>query len=212
VQPADWYAQRLAVELVDDVEGAKASAAPKRVGHEVAAPVLVGFMGLIQGLFDARRQALLAAPRQVELELAVHAPQHRLAPGLSLVTGAVVEQAEAMPRVHRDVLVDEVDHPGVVTLGSSVAQRRAGNAADIAGLTLAEPVVIDQGLHELRATRRGQSFRSTTSFKAVCIRASSAYMRLRRVFSSCSSRSCARLETFMRKRSINHALEHRAMS
>jgi hypothetical protein len=54
----DLDAQGLAVELVDDVEGPEASPAPQGVGHEVAAPALVGLAGAVQRQLHACWQAL----------------------------------------------------------------------------------------------------------------------------------------------------------
>lgn len=89
----DLDAQTLAVEFVDDVEGSEAPSGPQRIGHQVAIPALFGLCSRLQWPLDARRQSLLATPGQVQPQLAVHAPQHRLAPGLALVAGAVVQQA-----------------------------------------------------------------------------------------------------------------------
>ena len=103
----NFDAQTFAVELVDDVEGPESPAGPQRVGHEVAAPALVGLTGRLQGLLDACWQPLLAASWQVQSKLAVHAPEHRFASGLALVASAVVQQAKAVAWVERHVRLDE---------------------------------------------------------------------------------------------------------
>ena len=81
---------------------------------------LQGWAGLLREWFlDACWQLFLTAPRQV----AVDAPENRLALGLALVAGAVLEQAKAVTRVQRDVGPDEGDDPGFVTRRGLLAQR-----------------------------------------------------------------------------------------
>jgi hypothetical protein len=65
----DLDPQCLTTEVIDDVEGAEATAAPQRIGHEVRQPRFVGALGNIQRLSDASRQPTLASPWQIELQL-----------------------------------------------------------------------------------------------------------------------------------------------
>jgi len=118
----DLNAQALPVVFVDDVERPEAPPRPQGVRHEVATPALVGLIASLQRLFDARRQPFLASAGQVEPQLAVHPPQHRLTPRLFLVAGAVVEQIKAMAWIDCHVALDEGDHPGVVAWYRPVTQ------------------------------------------------------------------------------------------
>lgn len=165
------------------------AARPQRVGHEVTAPALIGLLACLKGLTDTCRQSPLAASGQIQMELAVHTPQHRLTPGLVLVTGAGVQQAESVSWIGTHIGLDKLDYPGVVRRLVAVAQCGAGNAAGNTGSALAHAVVGHERVHHISPTLRGQSFRSTTSFRAWCMRARSAYMRLSLVFSSCNSRN-----------------------
>lgn len=126
---------------------------------------------------------------KVQPQLAVHAPQHRLASGLALVAGVVVQQAEAVAWLECHVRLDEGDGPGVVACRRPVTQRGACNSARLAGSQLAHAVIGHKSLNDHLATLRGQSFRSTTSLSAWCISARSAYMRLSLASSSCNWRS-----------------------
>ena len=105
----DFEAQRLAAEVVDDVEGAKASATPQRIGHEVGRPGFVRTLGNIQRLRDPRRQPALATSRQIELELFVDPPEPALAPRVPIGPEAVVQQAEAVTGIVRDMLRDRLN-------------------------------------------------------------------------------------------------------
>src|SRR5690606_20032936 len=126
------------------------------------------------------------------------------APGFALVAGAVVQQPEAVTRVQCHVRLDEGDDPGVVACNAPVTQRGAGDAAGLAGPSLAHAVLGHESLNDHLATLRGQSFRSTTSLSAWCISARSAYMRLSLAFSSCNCRSWDRCETVMPENWLFH--------
>lgn len=71
-------------------------------------------------------------------------------------------------------------------------RRGAGNAAGLAGPSLAHAVLGHERLNDQFTTRWGQRFRLTMSVNAWCICARSAYMRLSLAFSSCNWRSHAR--------------------
>ena len=103
----DLNAQAFPVVFIDDVERPEAPARPQCVGYEVAIPALVRVACCQQWLHDACRQPLLAAPWKIQPKLAVHPPQHCLAPVLHLVAGAVLKQVKAMARVERHVALDE---------------------------------------------------------------------------------------------------------
>lgn len=193
----DLDAQTLAVEFVDDVEGSEALSGPQRIGHEVATPALVVLCSRLQWSLNASRQSLLAMPGQVQPHLAVHAPQYRLAPGLALIAGAVIQQAEAVAGAECHVRLHGGDDPGLVACRRPVTQRGSGNAAELEGSPLAHAVFGHQGLNDHHATLRGQSFRSTTSLSAWCMSVRSAYMRLSLAFSSCNWCSWDRCETVM---------------
>lgn len=122
-------AQHFPVELVDDIESAEPATRPQCIRHEVTTPALVGLFASLQGLPYTCRQPLLASPWEVEIELAIHPPQHRLAPGLVLVAGADVQQTKAMPWISGHVGLHEMDYPGVVALLVAVAQCGASDAA-----------------------------------------------------------------------------------
>lgn len=105
------------------------------------------------------------------------------------MAGACVKQAKTMPWIGSHIGLHELDCPGVVRLLVAIAQCGAGNATGNTGFTLAHAMVGHERLHHINPTLRGQSFRSTTSFNAWCMRARSAYMRLSLAFSSCSTRN-----------------------
>jgi hypothetical protein len=131
---------------------------------------------------------------------------------VNATTGEIVETApdERQAELVRRILSGDVYHDSLRDLAASLVATgmkpgavvnhlrglmEASTAPKDAGSALAHAVVGHQRMHKLFATLRGQSFRSTTSFKALCIRARSATMRLSRAFSPCSSRSCARCGT-----------------
>ena len=77
------------------------------------------------------------------------------------MASTVVDQAEAMPRVHRDVLFEELDHPGIVASHGPVAQGGSCDPAGSTGLTLAQTMVRHQRLHVpvgVEGTRVGFNF------------------------------------------------------
>ena len=127
---------------------------------------MVGLAAAGQRLLDARRQSLLASARQVQLELAVHAPQHGLATRLILVAGTGVQQIKPMSGIDGHIGLDELNNPGVIGLLVAIAQGGAGDAAGYTGFALAHAVLSHERLHHIGSTLRGQSFRSMTSFKA----------------------------------------------
>lgn len=86
------------------------------------------------------------------------------------MTGAGVQQAKAVSWIGCHVGLHELDYPGVVALLVAVAQGGASDAAGYTGSALAHAVVSHERLHQISPTCRGQSFRSTTSFKAWCMR------------------------------------------
>ncbi len=136
----DIGAQALAVELVDHVKGPKTSPGPQSVGHEVPAPPSVRLPRRFQRLFDARWLALLVTTRQVQPQLAIHAPQQRLDPRLALMTGTNVQQSESMARIQGHVVLGEVDNPAGVARHGPVTERPAGIAAGNAGAAPAQAV------------------------------------------------------------------------
>lgn len=88
-----------------------------------------------------------------------------------------IGRVEAMARVHRDVGLDGGDSHTVVACNAPVTQRGAGDAAGLAGPSLAHVTFEHEGLNDHFTKLRGQSFRSTTSLSAWCKSAKSAYMR-----------------------------------
>lgn len=72
------------------------------------------------------------------------------APRFALVARTIVDQPEAMSRIDREVLVQELGHPGVVGSHGSVAQSGSGDPADSTGLALAQALVVNQRLNDLR--------------------------------------------------------------
>lgn len=99
-------------------------------------------------LSDACRQPLLAKPGQVQPQLAVHAPQQRLAPRLLLVTSAVVQQIKAMAWIESNVALDEGNHPGFIARHGPEAQRRTGKAAGNASSAPTHAVAGHERLHD----------------------------------------------------------------
>ena len=83
----------------------------------------LGWLAACSGCLMRAGSRFLPLPWQVQPQLAVHAPQHRLAPGLLLMPGAVVEQVKPMTWVKRHVALDEGDYPGVVAWHWPIAQR-----------------------------------------------------------------------------------------
>ena len=82
------------------------------------------------------------------------------------MAGAGIQQAKAMPWIGRHIGLHKLYYPGVVRWLVAVAPGGAGNAACRKGPALAHAVVGHERMHHISPTRRGQSFRSTTSFKA----------------------------------------------
>ena len=82
------------------------------------------------------------------------------------MTGAGLRRAKAVSWIGGQVGLHELDYPGVVALLVAVAQCGASDAGGYTGSALAHAVVSHERLHNISPTRRGQSFRSTTSFMA----------------------------------------------
>src|SRR5690606_22985356 len=98
----DVNAQRFPVVVVNDIEGAEATARPERIRHEVHRPYFVGTSRHFQRLPDPFWQSLFTPTRQVQAQLAVDPPQHSFAPRLALHAEAVVQLVETMPGVPGD--------------------------------------------------------------------------------------------------------------
>lgn len=74
------------------------------------------------------------------------------------MVSAVVDQAEAMPRLHRDVLFEELDQPAIIESHGPVVQRESCDPAGSTSSTFAQAVVRRLRLHDLLTTRRGIAF------------------------------------------------------
>lgn len=91
----DLDVQGLAVEIVDDVEGAKAPAVVERIGHEVGGPDRVGHVRHVQRHSFALGQAALGRPAQVQPHGLVHAIHPLVIPPMASPAQDLVALPEA---------------------------------------------------------------------------------------------------------------------
>src|SRR5579875_2240885 len=147
-----------------------------------------------QWLADAFRQAPLAAPRQVQAQGAVNPPAAGLAEAAWLEC-LPEQQAEAVPRIDFEMLLDRIDDGAVVARTRPVMPRRTRQSQHTVGPPRAQGVI---GLHrqtQLQPLCLAQPFRDRTSFRAWCSSASSAYIRFSLANSTATSFRCRNCDT-----------------
>src|SRR5690606_15762295 len=188
----DLDVQRLAVEVVDYVEGPEATATGQRIGHEVGRPDGVWQTRHVQRHAFALGQALLGLATQVELHGLVHPVDSLVVP----VRPSTAQDLAALPEAARRTTLDL---PGQCRDDLCVAhgpmQRRLipGRTRQpdaITGPAQGPRVHLDQVPHGLALLLRPYSFFAIRSFIAALSSASSAYIRLSLAFSA--SRSLTR--------------------
>src|SRR3546814_801502 len=109
----DLNVQRLAVEVVDHVEGAEAAAAGQRISHEVRRPDGVWQARHVQRYAFAFRQPLLGLATQVELHGLVHPVDPLVVPVRPHTTQDLAALPEAAARTGLDLIGQRRDDLGV---------------------------------------------------------------------------------------------------
>lgn len=137
--------QRLAVEVVHDVEQAEPAPVPQAVVHEVHRPHHVGRVGGEQPLFGTGRQAPAAPAADAQPHGRIEAVQALVVDRMPGVPQPPERLPEPDARVLGDQAVELVDPRAVATFPGHVGDRRAGNAGRLAGLQHTQPVPV----HEL---------------------------------------------------------------
>lgn len=179
--------QRLAVEVVHDVEQAEPAPVPQAVVHEVHRPHGVRRLGGEQALLGPRRQASAAPAPDAQPHRRVDAVQALVVDRVAMVAKPPVRLPEADAGVGGDKLGQAVDPRAVAAVPGHVGDRRAGHARGLAGLQHAQPVPVHELEGKFLARYRPPYFFSMTCLRASLTRLSSEYMRFRRAFSSSSS-------------------------
>lgn len=114
---------RLTVEVIDDVEGAKAPAAVERIVHEVRRPDLIGPLRHPQGTPFAFRQPPLGPALLIE----VYGPIHPVNPFVIPAIAPTARDLEALPKATARAFVDQpvqgVDYLGITLLPGRPPQR-----------------------------------------------------------------------------------------
>src|SRR6266550_3983442 len=107
------YSQRTAIGFVDDIQSSKDATAVERVAHEIERPYRVYARLDQQRLPFALRHPSLGSARQVETQLAVHAPNALVIPAVALSTQSIAALPEAPALLLRHDGLQCGDHRGV---------------------------------------------------------------------------------------------------
>ena len=189
--------QRLAVGLVDHVEGAEPPAVVEHVVHEIQRPALVDACACRQRSRLAFRDSALRPARNVQAQLAIHPPDSFVVPRAAIQTQPVEAFPEPPAAVALDHAIERVDHLGILLLRQRrrLVVRRPRQACGPAGSCDRQAMLGHHGRDHLPLRGRRQNFFASTSLIAAFSSARSAYMRLSRAFSASSSRMRVRSET-----------------
>ena len=93
----DFDPERLAVVVVDDVEGPEAAAVHQRIAHDVGRPGLIGADRLHQRLRGFGFVVALESPADIEFPLAVQAPDSLVIPWSSGLSDQNEQLSESEP-------------------------------------------------------------------------------------------------------------------
>src|SRR5690606_6338819 len=185
----DFDVQRLAIEVVDHIEGPEAPAAGQGVGNEVGRPDRVGQPGDVERHPLAPGQAPLRGPSEVQLHSLVHPVDALVVP----LRPPAPQQLAALPEAPAGTVLDQPgqrrDQLGItdrpVQWRPVPGRPRQPNA--LTGPAQGPCVHLDQVPHRLALLLRPYSFSAIRSFIAALSSASSAYIRLSLLFSASNS-------------------------
>ena len=163
----DFDLKRFPVVVVDDVEGPEAAAVHQGIAHEVRGPGLVGTDRLDQRLRGLGFVAALESPADIELHLAVHAPDSLVVPWISGLSDQNEQLPEAEPGVTFSQLGQNLDDRAVIGTLAFVSFRRAAQSDHSAGSSFTDGMRRDRVLGQIASRAGRQSFFSTISFRTL---------------------------------------------
>src|SRR5260370_10645630 len=181
--------QRFALEVINHIEGAKATAFPQRIAHEVCCPTFVHRLGGLQRRRVPCWHPSLALPSFVQFQAAIH-PMHSLViPAPALPSQPLEQLRKSFLRPPVRQLQKQLDEFPVATRSAPIAVHRSSQAHRLTGPTLGQFMLSSQLPHQFALDRRRYSFFAITSFSARVSSNNSADICFKRRFSSSSSRS-----------------------